>query len=356
MTIFDKVLDWFSDLYQRDAKHRIAHFIDDGGGALKANEHYFRLWLDEMFLTDERRWFAEWHPAVHSAVTFEFGNQTQVVTRIAGAASLKDVDAGHLNRVSSTAMKLTEVMPFKGGTIRINSALLAMKGKDSVKQLVDVLSDFSSKLAVPQLSTALDIARPLAQGVSALVGVTDGEMMLGLDTTLSSGPSLRSGSYAVVFADENDVPKDQLSVVEKQLYFEGKHMIGRNYMLLRIESLPERDDWDSLDAIKQPYDQAIDMLTSSDLDGDKQVDAAQKILRKAIGAALKSPDLTEVDRRRVIDIIKQRYKDAKAMVGAGAFIRDTDRSLKALLREAMSPSEAAAMGPITELEAFEGLH
>jgi hypothetical protein len=346
--MFDKLLDWFTDLYRRDAEHRVAHFIEDSGGALKANEHYFRLWLDEMFLTDERRWFAEWHPAVHSAVTFEFGNQQQVVTRIAGASSLKDVDSEHLNRVSTTSMKLTELMPFKGGTIRINAALLAMKGQDSVKQLVDVLGEFSTKLAVPQLSTALDFARPLAQGVSALVGATNGQMMLGLDSTLTAGP-LRSGSFAIVYATEGQVPAKELAIVNKELHFQGAHLTGRNYVLLRIEAAEARDDWDSLDAIKDPYAQAVDMLTTS------QLDAAQGFLRKAIGAAVKSPDLTEVDRRRVVDILKQRYNAAKDMIGAGAFVQGGETSLAALMSEAMPPSQAVALGHIDEREAFADL-
>ncbi len=42
-----------------------------------------------------------------------------------------------------------------------------------------------------------------------------------------------------------------------------------------------------------------------------QLDAAQAMLRKSIGVALKSTDLTELDRRRVIDALRQRYAEAK---------------------------------------------
>jgi hypothetical protein len=147
MSVFGAVLHWFQDRFQRDAAHRLAHFLPDGDAPLKAGEHYFRLWLDEMFLTNERKWFAEWHPAVHSAVTFSIGDQKdQVITRIAGASTLKDVDDQHLNRVVTQTLNLTELMPFNGGTIRINAALLAMKGSDDVRQLIDVLGEFSKKL------------------------------------------------------------------------------------------------------------------------------------------------------------------------------------------------------------------
>ena len=349
MTVFGNVLNWFQDRFQRDAEHRLAQFIADGDAPLKPGEHYFRLWLDEMFLTDERRWFAEWHPAVHSAVTFSFGDQKdQIVTRIAGTSTLKDVDAAHLNRVVTQTLKLTELMPFNGGTIRINAALLAMKGSDDVRQLIDVLGEFSKKLAVPQLSLALDVALPLAQGVSALVGATSGEMMAGVDKTLAAD-SVRAGSFAIVYATAAEVPPAKLTIRDRQVHFDGTRLTGRNYMLLRVERVETRDDWEGLTAIREPYQRALDLLT------EDQLEAAHSALKKAIGAALKSSDLTEVDRRRVIEALKQRYRDAKDLLGAGAFAGEADGSLTSLMDDAMPPSRAAALGRMSEDEALEGL-
>jgi hypothetical protein len=341
----DAVLNWFRNRFQRNADHRLGVFLPDGDSTLKAGEHYFRLWLDEMFLTDERNWFTDWHPAVHSAVTFDFGDGQQIITRIAGTSTLKDVDDKHLNRVVTQTLKLTELMPFKGGTVGINAALLAMKGQNDVKQLIDVFGEFSTKLAVPQLSMALDVARPLAQGVSALVGTTDGEMMAGLDKTLA-GDDVRGGSYAIVYATEDQVAPAKLKLDNRQLHFDGKRLTGYNYMLLRIERVEARDDWDEITSIREPYQRALDMLT------DDQLDAAQGALKKAIGAALKSQDLTEVDRRRVIDALKKRYNNAKDMLGAGAFADESERSLEALMTQAIAPHRAAALGRITPDEAL----
>jgi hypothetical protein len=348
VSVLGNILDWFRDRFQRDAQHRLAPFLPDGTGELKANEHYFRLWLDEMFLKDERNWFKEWHPAVHSAVTFDFGGQTQVITRIAGASTLKDVDDQHLNRVITQTIKLTDLMPFRGGTVRVNAALLAMQGQDSVKQLIDVLGEISTKLAVPQLSMALDVAKPLAQGVSALVGVTDGQMMLGLDTTLA-GDDLQSGSFAIVYATPEEVPSADLSIANRKLRFKKNELNGRNYMLIRIERLDRRDDWDSLSIIHEPYQQAIDLLT------DGELAPAQKALKKAIGAALKSSDLTESDRRRVIEALKGRYADAQQLIGSAAFADAPHRTLSHLMKQAITPAEAVALGRISEREAFESL-
>jgi len=346
VSIFEGVLNWFPNCFQKDAAHRLAPFIPDGGGPVVAGEHYVRLWLDEMFLANERDWFKSWHPAVHSAITFEFGEQTQVITRIAGASALKDVDDRHLDRVITLTTKLTDLLPFRGGTVRINAALLAMQGTDSVKQLIDVLGEISTKLAVPQLSMALDVAKPLAQGVSALVGVTDGEMMLGLDTTISE-QDLRGGSFAVVFATPQEIPPARLTISARQLRFDGHELNGRNYMVVRVERVDARGDWDQLSKIREPYQQAVDALTEGELP------AAQKALKKAIGAALKSDDLTETDRRRVIDALRKRYKAAEELLGSGAFSDAADQTVEKLLELAIPPAEAAALGPIKDAEAFD---
>ncbi|MBB5060940.1 hypothetical protein HDF16_005676 [Granulicella aggregans] len=349
MNPFDTVLDWFSDKFRHDAEHRLASFLPDGAGSLKANEHYFRLWLDEMFLSRDRDWFSSWHPAVHSAVTFEFGDQTQVITRIAGASSLKDVDTNHLDRVITLSTALTALMPFRGGTVRINAALLAMQGTNSVKLLVDVLGEISTKLAVPQLSMALDIAKPLAQGVSALVGVTNGEMMLGLDATLS-GTDLQSGSYAILFATPQEIAAADLSLVDHHLLLRGKPLTGQNYMVLRIERVDSRDDFDSLSAIYEPYQLAIDLLSQGDLP------AAQNALKQAVRAALKSNDLSESDRRRVIDALKKRYADARDLLGAAAVSEFVSDSLDELIsKQAISVAEASALGSISRNEAFQDM-
>ncbi|HVG54465.1 MAG TPA: hypothetical protein VM846_08560, partial [Vicinamibacterales bacterium] len=129
-----------------------------------------------------------------------------------------------------------------------------------------------------------------------------------------------------------------------------QHLTKRNYILLRVERATTRDDWDALSAIREPYQRAVDMLSEDHLE------AAQSALKKAIGAALKSQDLTEVDRRVVIDALKKRYQNAKDLIGAGAFSEGADSSLASLVSvEAISPSQAAALGRIGDEEAFEGL-
>src|SRR5581483_11452675 len=40
---------------------------------IQKGRHYFRLWLAEMFLKNDRDWASSWYPAVLSAVVLKFG-------------------------------------------------------------------------------------------------------------------------------------------------------------------------------------------------------------------------------------------------------------------------------------------
>ncbi len=363
------VLSWFKTRFRDQAEHYTYVDIDpsnvrhaDGSAAddtaLVAGEHYLRLWLVEMFLKNDRDWFAKWHPAVHAATNLEFGDQTQLITKVAGPSNLQDLDSGHLDRVISLNHPLTTLMPFKGGSVELDAGLLAMKGRDDVKTFIKVLGDFSNVLAVPQLSSALAIAGPLADGVAEMVGATDGNLVLGLHQTFTSAGGggdaiLRAGYQAVVRATEQEIDRDQLWVVEDRLHQgasaeASRYLTGRHYMLLRIEARSERDDWDSITSIQKPFELAIDML---ELENLEQADAYRKA---AIAAALKAAELTKVDRRRVIQQIKTQYRQAREDFQPGAFA-DVDRSLSSLMAGAMSVAEARAEPELTAAEAFTDL-
>ena len=163
---------------------------------LSAGSHYFRLWLAQMFLKNDRNWFANWHPAVHSAITFDFGDQSKVITNVTGPSTLKDIDAGHLDRFITFNRQLTTLLPFNGGAVGIDAGLLAMKGKDDVRDLIKTMSDFGALLVVPQLSAAMAVAGPLADAVGALVGATDGQLVIGLNQTFRSAGGRRGGGAA----------------------------------------------------------------------------------------------------------------------------------------------------------------
>ena len=183
--------------------------------------------------------------------------------------------------------------------------------------------------------------------------------MLGLNQTFSEQGGgaeavLRAGYYAVLDASAERYPREKFWVDGDRLQFgdtlEGSRPVtGLNYMLFRIERRDTRSDWDELTSIRDPYQNVVKALQAGN------VEQAQVHLRSAITAAMAAPELTKnVDRRRVVEQLKTRFEQDKKDLGAGAFKR-AQASLSALMRDALTPEQAAAKPPLREKEAFTGV-
>jgi hypothetical protein len=359
------VLDWFRNRFRQEATHFLYVPIPSGRAAytdgkkaddtaLQSGNHYFKLWLVQMFLQNDRNWFSSWHPAVHSAITFDFGTTSQVLTNVTSASNLKDLKADDLGNFVTRNQPLTSLLPFNGGTVTLDAGLLAMQGTSDVRDLIKAIGSVAGLLAVPQLSGAIAIAGPLAETVGSLVGVTDGKLMVGINQTFSTTGGgaeaiLRAGYFAILSATAADYTANSFSVDADELKYEGEVLTGVNYLLFRIECRDTRDDWDQLASIRDPYKEALKMLQTG------HVPEAEGYLRQSITAALSAPELTKnVDRRRVVTQLKAQFAQDKADLGQGAFTRKDDR-LSSLMMNAMSTQEAISKPILNQKEAFQGL-
>jgi hypothetical protein len=370
------LLSWFSDRFRRQAeryiyapipasnvRHQDASMADSR--TLTAGENYFRVWLVEMFLKNDRDWFSSWYPAVYSAVTFQFAGSPQVLTSVVNQSKQKDLvpkdlGAGDLNKFVIMSRELTGLLPFNDGTVTVDAGLIGMQGNNDLKDLIKAMGTFGSLLAAPQLSAAMKVAAPLVDAVASLIGVTKGELMIGMSQTFSEQGGgaeavLRAGYYAMIDATGANLERQKLWVIEDRLQYgntaeTSEPLTGYNYLLLRMERRDQRDDWDWMASIHGPYQSVLNALQTG------SVEQAQVHLKSAIAAALAAPELTKkVDRRRVVEALRANFeKDKDALMGAGAFAR-VNRSLQHLMEDAIDPKEAAAKPLIGAKEAFAGL-
>ena|SRR2546427_2838704 len=278
---------------------------------LESGRHYFRLWLKEMYLQNDRRWFTTWYPVVHSLVRCQYGQPKVEIPGIAGSLNLADINDTNLNRAVRLNYAMTTLIPFSGDTVEIVAGLLAMQGDNYLNHWIKVIGDFAKLLTVPQLSAALDIASKVADSVSELLNQTSGTLQLGLHQTFTGkggggGASLIEGYNAVILATEEKVATDLLWVVGGRLRYglskdDNDAFTGHTYMLLHIESREERDNLEALSSIQEPYNKAIAAL------GDGLKERAEAFLRTSVTAALLSSDLTKADRNRVADSLEKDF-------------------------------------------------
>jgi hypothetical protein len=341
----------FAGPWQKDNTPLIYHPIDAAtrsdrpadGIRLEAGRHYFRLRIADMFLQRKVQWLSRVYPALHSRVRFEFGSRTVEIPSVSDASrvGMQRTDRGD---VIARNFVLTPPMPFNGGTIDLDVGLVAIEGQNYLQDFVAVLGGFSRLLAVPQLSTALSVAGPLAAGLQRLLTGGSGRRHLGMRQSFA-GQEVGSGYIAVVRATEDRVDVGRLCVVQDQLRLGDGPEPGRSvpfhdfdHMLLRVDVFEERDDWDSLETIATPLQEAVRAL------GDFNHEKADFYLQQAKVATVQAAELTRADRRRVIERLDTRYEEAKQDLGASGLTGDDGPTLARLMRGGMSTERALQLG------------
>jgi hypothetical protein len=326
------------------------------GEAVQEGEAYVRLWLTQMYLIHDRTWFQDWYPVAHTLVQLRFADQQISVPYIAGPGIFKDLDEQHLGHVIQLNRQLTGLLPYNGGSFEVQAGLLAMKGNNQLSAALKVVSDISSLLAVPQLSSVLTIAAPLANGVQGLLASAASGLQIGLEQTFSSGTgganTLRAGYFVAVGAPEADVRPGRLWVVDDRLRSgataaDSDPYTGAPFMLFRLEVSTEHDNYRGFTTIERHMKDA-----ETSLFGEK-MDEATTHLRAACLEAWQSPDLTSADRHRLIDALRQRFAEAKKLnpVSFAATVEET--TMEDRVRAAGSP-RAALERPALDLSTMLG--
>jgi len=250
-------------------------------------------------------------------------------------------------------------MPFNGGVVEITAGLLAMQGANYLNRFIKVMGDFASILIIPQLSAALNVAEPISKGVEELLGVRRVIIQQSLHQAFvgkegGGSNNLKAGYIAAILAQSSELDAKKLWVVNDMLCYgtsvnNNKPLTGFTYMLFRIESREQRDDMDGLTNISVPFNEAISAL----LNGESE--RAHTLLRVAIVAAMTSPDLTRVDRRRVVQALKDEFdevQNTKTSTRGKAIAAGEVPDLNTVMKRAMPVEEALALGEPTFEEIF----
>lgn len=347
------VADWFQRLVKKDAQHYVYARIPATAARqdppiqeveLQAERHYVRFWLAEMFLKDDRRLFREFVPVVHSNVTLRFGSKP--VQELPYVAGPQNVGLGStLGRGVQLDHPLTNLLPYRGGTLTVAAALLAYQRKDFFQALVEILHDVSGLLNVGQLSSTLKVIDSAVDGVQSLLGAQDKDVHLVYfegfgGSTAVGGASLKSGYTAVVRANAQRFERDKLFVKDSQLYFgndlaSSRPLDGYDYMVIRTEAATTRDDFLSFDEFGK-------LLADAIREGFRDRASGDAIIKTAQIAAWASPDLTNADRLRVAKALQAEYERALSGDPADEARSPMDRRLEILNEQILSISPEKA--------------
>jgi hypothetical protein len=267
---------------------------------LVADKSYVRVRLSEFWLAADRSRTFGRMPVVKASARVLFGKPDK---RAPGATNLEKQEFAILIKPDAGQgvfrdYPITEWLPYQGQQVDLEAALYSVLGKNRLLTAIDILSDFAS-LVTPPISAALAVADRVVTGIEKVIRSNGADPVLQLHTSLTA-----PGWVIVVGATEDKLPRAELSMNDMgQLCRNGKQLTGYNYLVLRVESCRERDDWRTPD---------LDMVIAAALNA-RDNDDAEKVYKRRYDEALSkiylSPDFTTGQRKKLAKAVKEELDD-----------------------------------------------
>lgn len=348
---------------QRQARAFVFQQIPSSGAdpgelqpALVPEQDYFQVLLCQMFLGTRSTLAANWLPAAHARVSLtRTGRPPEEYSKVVRPEAHQLAQGVKLN------YPLTPLIPFNGGMVEIEAALVAWQQSNRMEVAVELLQSVSAiAFPLPAVAPALGVATIVTTAARDLVDKCDGAVHLNLHQSYTSGDGagnspepdtvLRPTYLAVLLADENQVSPGTLRVVSSQLCRidndgQLRNLVGWDFLLLRVEGRATLDSfW--LPEMEDLFDRAITALEA----GNPAL--ADSYRKAAIGIVYRSPHFTWVDRDRIVGAVRARF-DHVAKSGLGAVPTRKPESLTQLVKQyGPSVNEVRRRGAMSEASAF----
>ncbi|OWV31740.1 hypothetical protein B5C34_14595 [Pacificimonas flava] len=236
------------------------------------------------------------------------------------------------------------MLPFNGGTITLDCGLVSLKANDIIETFAGVVSDLASHLNAPQISQLTSVATSVASGVQDLLGAGDAETVLYLHDAFDAS-TLTSGHIFLSSLRQDEVEPSEVwmsrdGAVRKEERGPYKALRPQDYIVLRLEVTSERDDWRSISSIAKPLDMTLIYRAQGD------AAKARSNLEQAIVAIFSSPELTDLDKKRIVEgIRKQLQNPLPGLIAAAEENRSAD--FLEIAAKSVSSSEAKAVAEAT---------
>jgi hypothetical protein len=297
---------------------------------------YFRPRLAGCLIRHDRRWLSNTQYLLAASMRLPYADRSRVtVTEVFRLDQL--MVHGEIYH-----LPLFWLLPYTG-VLEIEVGLLTLPKNRSVTAYLETLEDLS-RLVRPPLLDSLSLAEVLAAGVGRLLDAGDASIHLGFHLSINDKQHARDrapGYAAAIRASRADRP-NELSVIDNRLVTvddRGTQPVTRHdYMMLRIESRYERDDW-MLPGIEDLFQRAVQAA----LEDSPNFNAAARDLLIRV---FQSPDFTEIDRRRVVIAIKDHLTEVREQaVRLGAIgVPRAEHGRSRSSRAAVPPEETETTG------------
>jgi hypothetical protein len=278
-----------------------------------ADEHYFQVYINEMYLTDQREWFRVFDPMVFVVSEFIYDKKVETVPSVIGPSMLKQFGKKLPKGMIFSDTRTIGPTPFRGGNFVLAVILYKSTRKDYLKEILTLIENVCNVVPITSMiTTYLKTAKVLMAGFESLLDMGDIVPLVGHRREFGGAAiSFTPGYYVIIDLPESERNAYELWVKDRQLFYGSdpenlKAFREADYILYSITQSNERDDISTL-PFYTLYEGAKEEAGKAK---DVNWENAKINLINLNTSLMLSPDLTP----RCADSLTHKYQqDAKTM-------------------------------------------
>ena len=220
------------------------------------NKHYFEVRVNQMYLTDSRKWFTTWEPIVMVASKFLYGGKLQEVPYFLGQKFTGKNPKEQPQGMVFENQKVAGLHPYRGDDFSVSVILGRSKKNDYLKKVLALIENVSNTYLGSFGSAVLpyvNIGKIAMESFEQLIDSQDVEPMIGHEITLSpdTGSGFNPGYFALINEDEKNVDHAKFFVKDGRLHYgnsidNSQAYRTDDYVLYSILATESRSDVEKL--------------------------------------------------------------------------------------------------------------
>jgi hypothetical protein len=289
---------------------------------IQRDKCYLTLNVNELFLANARKGWANYQPMVVFATSFVHGNKIVTVPTVVGPSLLERPAQELPQGLLLNDIVVAGPIPYRGGALSVSVLLYRLKRSNHARDLLRLVEGVSKAIGpAADLAMLSKVGGPLLDGLESLLGLGDTEPVMGQRFTLSPvGPGGIKTFYSALVSSAAPMSSESLSVDQGRLRSGyGAAAIPfteADYVLYSLSAQARRTDENTL-PFYPLYERAIQDAFRG---GEDNWKAAKATFSELWQQMMVSPDLTfeqaeelfEEWKRKLL-IEKQRGENYRAM-------------------------------------------
>ncbi len=213
---------------------------------------YLTLTVNELFLSEARKWWTQYQPMVVFATSFIQGDTTITVPAVVGPSLLEQPGQKLPQGLLLNNIEVAGPIPYRGGNLTVSVLLYRVQHTNHAKDLLKVVEGVSKAIGpAADLGMLTKIGGTLMDGVGSLLALGDTEAIMGQRFTMSPvGPGGIRTFYSALIAGGTKASPDGLSVDYGKLRSgvgkDASAFTADDYVLFSLSASPRRTDQSTL--------------------------------------------------------------------------------------------------------------